>query len=63
MVMFLFMAATMVFMLLKASAITMVVIFVMTVTVMFVLYFKTFHFFFIEFSSSWLVANIMVIIA
>ncbi|MGM0865136.1 MAG: hypothetical protein ACQEWF_10695 [Bacillota bacterium] len=58
------MAATMVFMLLKASAITMMVIFFMTFTIMFIVYFKTFHFFFIEFSSSsWLVANIMVIIA
>ncbi|MHA7139038.1 hypothetical protein ACRTEV_17495 [Rossellomorea arthrocnemi] len=61
MVLILFMASTMVFMLFT-STIAMVIFF-MTFTVMFVLYFKTFHFLFFEFSSSWLVANVIVIIA
>ncbi|WRP04684.1 hypothetical protein U9J35_12215 [Rossellomorea aquimaris] len=61
MVMILFMASTMMFMLFT-SAIA-VVIFFMTFTVMFVLYFKTFNFLIFEFTSSWLAANVIVIIA
>ncbi|WP_044336978.1 hypothetical protein [Rossellomorea aquimaris] len=61
MVMIILMASTMVFMHFT-SAIAMVIFF-MTFTVVFVHYFKTFHFLFFEFSSSWLIANIIVIIA